>query len=135
QCSATRPTCSRCSIQNVECEYETGPDITRRRAIVNRLEELEKENNDLHELIRDLCSRPEEEATEIFNRLRSTGDPFHVLDLVRMGDLLLGKQPIEAIEAIEAIGFGDRRRKSSPLSSKPSSVPDKADMNPSDPED
>ncbi|KAK1687508.1 hypothetical protein BDP55DRAFT_714339 [Colletotrichum godetiae] len=129
KCSATRPICSRCSIQNVECEYETGPDITRRRAIVNRLEELEKENNDLQELIRDLCSRPEAEATEIFNRLRSTGNPFHVLDLVRMGDLLLGKQPVEADS------FGDRRSKSSPLSSKPSSVPEKADMNPSDPED
>ncbi|KAF4774553.1 hypothetical protein HER10_EVM0000852 [Colletotrichum scovillei] len=129
KCSATRPICSRCSTQNVECEWDTPIETTRRQAIVNRLEELEKENNDLHELIRDLYSRPEAEATEIFNRLRSTGDPFHVLDLVRVGDLLLGKQPIEQEN------LGDRRSKSSPSSSKPNSVRDKADMNPLDPED
>ncbi|KAI3558861.1 hypothetical protein CABS02_00901 [Colletotrichum abscissum] len=96
KCSATRPICSRCSIHNVECEFDVEPETTPRRAIANRLDELEKENDDLHELMRDLYSRPEAEATEIFNRLRSTGDPFHVLDLVRVGDLLLGKQPIKA---------------------------------------
>ncbi|KAI3545541.1 hypothetical protein CSPX01_04847 [Colletotrichum filicis] len=56
-------------------------------------------------------------------------DPFHVLDLVRVGDLLLGKQPIEQEN------LGDRRSKSSPSSSKPNSVRDKADMSPLDPED
>ncbi|OHE98588.1 hypothetical protein CORC01_06039 [Colletotrichum orchidophilum] len=123
KCSATRPICSRCSIQNVECEWDTEPETTRRRAIVNRLEELEKENNDLHELIRDLSSRPEAEANEIFNRLRATGDAFHVLDLVRVGDLLLGRQPNEAESSSE------RRTKSSPVSSKSNSVKETADMN------
>ncbi|KAK1464785.1 hypothetical protein CMEL01_12140 [Colletotrichum melonis] len=116
KCSATRPICSRCSTNDIECEWDTEPETTRRRAIVNRLEELEKENNDLHELIRDLSLRPEEEATEIFNRLRSTGDPFHVLDLVRVGDILLGKQPIEAD------GFSGQRKSSILSSSRPCSM-------------
>ncbi|KAK1712217.1 uncharacterized protein BDZ83DRAFT_533193, partial [Colletotrichum acutatum] len=89
QCSATRPICSRCSVQNVECEWDTEPETTRRRAIVSRLQECERENSNLHELIRNLQSRPEAEATEIFNRLRAARDPFQVLDLIRIGDILL----------------------------------------------
>ncbi|KAI3531979.1 hypothetical protein CABS01_16592 [Colletotrichum abscissum] len=46
------------------------------------------QNHDLLELTRDLCSRPESEATEIFHRLRATGDAFYVLNLVHTADLL-----------------------------------------------
>lgn len=44
----------------------------------------------MRQLLRYLCVRPEPEAREIFNRLRSTGDALRVLELVRMGDILLG---------------------------------------------
>lgn len=41
------------------------------------------------ELIKNLQIRPEEEASELFRRLRLTKSPFEVLEFVRHGDLLL----------------------------------------------
>ncbi|KAL0940086.1 uncharacterized protein CTRU02_206696 [Colletotrichum truncatum] len=91
KCTGTRPTCSRCSIQGLDCKWDTEPDTTRSESLRRRNEELERENEDLHEILRFLTHRPKEEALEILNRLRSTGDVFRVLELVRVGDLLLGK--------------------------------------------
>ncbi|KAK1712218.1 uncharacterized protein BDZ83DRAFT_590241, partial [Colletotrichum acutatum] len=100
-CSGITPTCSRCSPQDVDCKWVTESAMMYRRAIAKCLEELEKlekVNSDLHELVRELSSRPEAEAVEIFHRLRTSGDAFHVLHLVRTGDLLRRKQPNEAGE-------------------------------------
>ncbi|OLN96911.1 Nitrogen assimilation transcription factor nit-4-like protein 7 [Colletotrichum chlorophyti] len=91
-CTGTRPTCSRCALQSLQCEWDTAPDTTRAESLRRRNEFLEHENEDLRELIRFLSQRPEDEAMEIFRRLRQTGDAFRVLELVRVGDLLLGKQ-------------------------------------------
>ncbi|KAK2011984.1 hypothetical protein LZ32DRAFT_659266 [Colletotrichum eremochloae] len=124
----TRPTCHRCSTHGFECEWDTEPETTRRQALLNRAEDLEKENEDLHELIRYLYSRPESEALEIFHRLRATGDAFHVLDLVRMGDLLLKNLPNEK----RGSGSEQREdtRQSSAASSKPGSSRDNANEGP-----
>ncbi|KAK1974737.1 hypothetical protein LZ30DRAFT_607277, partial [Colletotrichum cereale] len=116
----------------LECEWDTEPETTRRQALLNRAEDLEKENEDLHELIRYLYSRPESEALEILHRLRATGDAFHVLDLVRMGDLLLKNLPNENREADQQI---DGTRQSSTVSSKPGSSRDHANEGPNEPGD
>ncbi|KAK2730987.1 Nitrogen assimilation transcription factor nit-4-like protein 7 [Colletotrichum kahawae] len=68
--------------------------MSRLDTLRKRYERLEEENEDLRERIRYLCVRPLEEAVEIFNRLRSTGDAIHVLELVRTSDVLLGKRPL-----------------------------------------
>lgn len=70
------------------CEWDTEPDTSRVVSIRKRKEELERENDDLHQFLRSLYSRPEEEAIEIFKRLRMSGDALQVLDFVRSGDLL-----------------------------------------------
>ncbi|KAK2059477.1 hypothetical protein LY76DRAFT_20085 [Colletotrichum caudatum] len=131
KCSGTRPACHRCSTHGFECEWDTEPETTRRQALLNRTEDLERENEDLHELIRYLYSRPESEALEILHRLRATGDAFHVLDLVRMGDLLLKNLPNETRESDQV---GDTRQ-SSTASSKPGSSRDNANEGPDEPED
>ncbi|TEA21429.1 Exoglucanase 1 [Colletotrichum sidae] len=51
--------------------------------------------SDLHEFLRYLYARPEEEAVEIFKRLRMSGDALQVLEFVRSGDLLLQGRPAE----------------------------------------
>ncbi|OHW97528.1 C6 transcription factor [Colletotrichum incanum] len=89
KCSGKRPTCGRCSAQEIECEWDTEPDTSRVVSIRKRKEELERENEDLHEFLRFLYLRPEQEAVEIFKRLRISGDALQVLEIVRSGDLLL----------------------------------------------
>ncbi|KAJ0150920.1 hypothetical protein CTA2_388 [Colletotrichum tanaceti] len=101
----------------MDCEWDTEPETTRRQALLNKTEDLERENEDLHELIRYLYSRPEPEALEILHRLRATGDAFHVLDLVRMGDLLLNSLPNETRDDERIEGA----RQSSITSSQPGS--------------
>lgn len=91
KCTGTRPTCFRCSVHEKGCSWDTEPDTTRVESLRRRYENLEKKNEDMRQLLRYLCVRPEPEAREIFNRLRSTGDALRVLELVRMGDILLGK--------------------------------------------
>ncbi|KAF6824173.1 Nitrogen assimilation transcription factor nirA 5 [Colletotrichum musicola] len=92
KCTGTRPVCFRCSSQGLDCEWDTEPDTTRLKSLRRRNEELEKENEDLREFISFLYSRPRDEALEIFNWLRSTGNALQVLELVRVGDMLLNNQ-------------------------------------------
>ncbi|KAL0940087.1 Nitrogen assimilation transcription factor nirA 5 [Colletotrichum truncatum] len=94
KCSGERPSCHRCSQNELDCEWDTEPDTPRVVSIRKRKEELERENEDLHELLRFLHSRPEEEAVEIFKRLRESGDALQVLDFVRNADLLLQRRQV-----------------------------------------
>ncbi|KAK1688674.1 hypothetical protein BDP55DRAFT_547700, partial [Colletotrichum godetiae] len=80
------------------CGWGTEPETTPRQAIKDRLEGLKKVNSELFELVGNLCSRPETEAIEILHRLRASGDVFHVLNLVRTGDILLRMRINEARE-------------------------------------
>ncbi|OLN96914.1 Nitrogen assimilation transcription factor nirA 5 [Colletotrichum chlorophyti] len=92
KCSGTRPTCWRCSTHDIECKWDTEPDTSRVVSMRRRAQELERENEELHELLRFLYTRPEEDALEIFRRLRASGDALQVLKFVRSGDLLLQRR-------------------------------------------
>ncbi|KAF4925805.1 Nitrogen assimilation transcription factor nit-4 [Colletotrichum viniferum] len=94
KCSGLRPKCYRCSQTNIECIWDTEPDTTRIVSIRKRKEELERENEDLHELLRFLYLRPDEEAREIFRRLRVSGNALEVLNAVRTADLLLQRRQV-----------------------------------------
>ncbi|CAI0641093.1 unnamed protein product [Colletotrichum noveboracense] len=94
KCSGLRPKCYRCSQTNIECVWDTEPDTTRIVSIRKRKEELERENEDLHELLRFLYLRPDEEAREIFRRLRASGNALEVLNAVRTADLLLQRRQV-----------------------------------------
>lgn len=48
-----------------------------------------EENRQLRELFGLIHERPAIEANEIYTRIRSSDDPFEVLELVRQADLLL----------------------------------------------
>ncbi|KAF4890618.1 Nitrogen assimilation transcription factor nit-4 [Colletotrichum fructicola] len=93
-CSGARPSCHRCLQNDVDCKWDTEPDTSRLVSIRKRKEELERENEDLHEFLRFLISRPEEEAFEIFKRLRASGDALEVLNFVRTADLLLQRRQV-----------------------------------------
>ncbi|KAF3800118.1 hypothetical protein GCG54_00015497 [Colletotrichum gloeosporioides] len=94
KCSGARPSCHRCLQNDVDCKWDTEPDTSRLVSIRKRKEELERENEDLHEFLRFLISRPEEEAFEIFKRLRASGDALEVLNFVRTADLLLQRRQV-----------------------------------------
>ncbi|KAI8249364.1 hypothetical protein K4K53_013270 [Colletotrichum sp. SAR 10_77] len=94
ECSGARPSCHRCLQNDVDCKWDTEPDTSRLVSIRKRKEELERENEDLHEFLRFLISRPEEEAFEIFKRLRASGDALEVLNFVRTADLLLQRRQV-----------------------------------------
>ncbi|KAF6829621.1 Nitrogen assimilation transcription factor nit-4-like protein 7 [Colletotrichum plurivorum] len=111
ECTGTRPVCFRCSTQGLDCEWDTEPDTTRLESLRKRNEELERENEDLREFISFLYSRPREEALEIFNRLRSTGNALQVLELVRVGDMLLNNRSDNASSSHYSGDNSDSTRK------------------------
>ena len=51
--------------------------------------QLHRDVGDWEELFKHLQVRPEQEAWELFRRLRSSKDPLEVLNFIRQGDLLL----------------------------------------------
>lgn len=75
-----RPFCTRCRTLRTECTYEAEEGESRWSALRRRNQILETERSELHELVSYLQTRPESEAQEIFQRLRSGGpDDFFTL--------------------------------------------------------
>ncbi|GAB1730658.1 hypothetical protein NU195Hw_Modified_258t2 [Hortaea werneckii] len=82
RCDGHRPACSRCQTLQTSCEYEAEEGESRWSALRRRNKILETERAEMHELLTYLQSRPEVEAREIFNRIRSCG-PEDVFNLLR----------------------------------------------------
>ena len=91
------PSCSACSSRNVQCVYTSDPNVTRTLATKRKYEALEEDLTAIRELYAHLQSRPNREATEIFQRIRSGADPISVLRFIQDGDLLI--QPFLAAAA------------------------------------
>lgn len=90
RCDGLRPICTPCKTRKTECQYETQPDETRYSAIKRKTENLEKEAQDYKELLTNLRVRPEEEAQEILQRLRTTRtfNINSVLNTIRKGSTM-----------------------------------------------
>lgn len=90
KCDREQPICGRCQSLNLECEYAIGStNKSRKAALQRRLVEVENERNDLRNLLNLIQLQPDDEAGEIFRRLRANRDPLMVLQSIRQANLLL----------------------------------------------
>src|SRR5690348_7335661 len=89
QCNGSRPTCKRCIQATTDCIYRTDEEKKSILALERRNSELVTELEQLRELYSMIHSRSIEEAQEIFNRIRTNGDPIEVLQMVKASELLL----------------------------------------------
>lgn len=89
QCSGEKPKCQSCIKRNELCVYDLERGKARYDALAAKHKNLEKSDADLQELISALQNRPDREAADILQRLRSETDHLAVLNHVRDGELLL----------------------------------------------
>ncbi|KAI8184546.1 Nitrogen assimilation transcription factor nit-4 [Colletotrichum sp. SAR 10_75] len=88
-CDGSRPKCQHCTKRNVECHYEANQGETVSLALKRKANVLENENAQYRDLFRMVCSKTEDEAQEIFRRIRVSGDPLKVLESIRQAEILL----------------------------------------------
>ncbi|KAI3325344.1 putative C6 transcription factor [Xylariaceae sp. AK1471] len=90
KCDGERPACRRCTNKSQECTYELPQDaLSRSSARKEIVTQLQRENMELRQLFHDLSKRPEAEAYDIFQRLRSVDDPIALAHSIRQAELLL----------------------------------------------
>lgn len=100
KCDGNRPVCTCCTQKDTECVYELGPNEKPSQAMKRKNEEMQGELSNLRQLYDFLQSRPEQEAIEVFKRIRSNSanvpSSQHIqelADLVRQGDIRV-QQPL-----------------------------------------
>ncbi|KZL77418.1 C6 transcription factor [Colletotrichum tofieldiae] len=89
KCDGQRPKCQHCSKRSVECHYEANQGETVSLALKRKANDLETENAQYRDLFRMVCTKSEDEAKEIFRRIRVSGDPIRVLESIRQAEILL----------------------------------------------
>lgn len=89
QCDGQRPKCQHCSKRGVDCHYEANQGETVSLALKRKANVLEVENAQYRDLFRMVCTKTEDEAKEIFRRIRVSGDPLRVLESIRQAEILL----------------------------------------------
>lgn len=72
RCDGIRPACSRCQNLRTECQYEAEEGESRWSALRRRNQILEQERDQIRELLAFVQMRPEPEALEIFQRIRTS---------------------------------------------------------------
>ncbi|PON25487.1 hypothetical protein TGAM01_v205781 [Trichoderma gamsii] len=88
-CSGERPKCASCVSRNTPCEYNTATDETHSNALKRKYDELLHRKTHYEELYELLQTRPPEEATEVYKRIRAGDDAGFLLRLIQDGNLLL----------------------------------------------
>ncbi|EFQ34274.1 uncharacterized protein GLRG_09418 [Colletotrichum graminicola M1.001] len=78
-----------CSKRGVDCHYEANQGETVSLALKRKASVLETENAQYRDLFRMVCTKSEDEAKEIFRRIRASGDPIRVLESIRQAEILL----------------------------------------------
>ncbi|KAK3994470.1 hypothetical protein QBC44DRAFT_286285 [Cladorrhinum sp. PSN332] len=91
KCDGRRPQCGACAKRNdAKCEYPVREGaMSRYSDLKETYGQLERENQDLKELLSYMKRRPEDEAFEVYKRLRTADDPLQVLQFFRHADTLL----------------------------------------------
>lgn len=88
QCSGEQPTCIACTKRNIVCKYPQ----TEARKVRQRYEDLRKSRSAHEELLSLMKILPEQDATELFLRVRAGGDIATIVKHVQDGNLLLQLQ-------------------------------------------
>ncbi|SMY18987.1 unnamed protein product [Zymoseptoria tritici ST99CH_1A5] len=93
RCDGVRPACSRCQNLRTECQYEAEEGESRWSALRRRNQVLEAERDQVRELLSYVQTRPEQEAMEIFQRMRQSNyDDIFIL-LRHLKDSAMGMAP------------------------------------------
>jgi hypothetical protein len=87
QCNAERPKCSVCLDRGTECEYDTNAAETHTQALKRKFSELESERAAYKQIYEVLRSKPDREASEILQRIRSGVDINTIVRLINYGDV------------------------------------------------
>ncbi|RKL02913.1 hypothetical protein BFJ68_g11702 [Fusarium oxysporum] len=106
KCDGRKPTCSRCFSKSEACSYET-PSVP--VAVQKKYDILLVENQQYRELFDAINKKPECEAQEIFNRLRSSDQPLTVLESVRQAEVLLPKLSTNTRDSDPRLAFFDQK--------------------------
>ena len=95
QIKTARPTCSRCQNLRTDCHYEAEEGESRWSALRRRNQILEAERDQLRELMAFVQKRPEPEAQDIFQRIRTSSydDLFMLLRAIKDGAMNMQQLP------------------------------------------
>ncbi|KAF2647340.1 hypothetical protein K491DRAFT_772515 [Lophiostoma macrostomum CBS 122681] len=85
KCSGERPTCQACILRQTICTYTA----TEARQIRQRYEDLRRHHSAHEELFDLIKTLPEQQAVEVFHRVRAGADANAIVNNVKDGNLLL----------------------------------------------
>lgn len=85
QCSGERPTCKACLTRATACRYV----LSEARQVKQKYEDLQKKRSAHEELLILMRTLPEQDAVDLFRRVRAGGDTMSILSNLRDGDLPL----------------------------------------------
>ncbi|KAL2261349.1 hypothetical protein VTK26DRAFT_4346 [Humicola hyalothermophila] len=89
KCDGGRPRCSICRDRGTVCEFDTNAEETHTQALKRKYHELQVQKSTFEQIYNVLQSRPEQEAEEVFRRIRTGADASSILRHVNYGDVLV----------------------------------------------
>ncbi|KAL9092482.1 MAG: hypothetical protein Q9159_000829 [Coniocarpon cinnabarinum] len=90
KCDGHRPSCTQCSSRNGPCSYDMTDDQRKLTYLRDSVEQLQTDKTLLEQLFQTVQVASQEEAIEVFRRLRSGGDLHQVAEEIQAGTLLSG---------------------------------------------
>ncbi len=89
QCDGERPKCSICRDRGTACEFDTKAAETHTQALKRKYNELQLEKSTFEQIYDVLQTRSDQEAEEVFRRIRRGTDATSILRHVNYGDVLV----------------------------------------------
>ncbi|KAK4250765.1 hypothetical protein C7999DRAFT_11425 [Corynascus novoguineensis] len=89
KCDGERPACSICRDRETACEYDTNAAETHTQALKRKFNELQNQKSAYEQVYEVLRTRPEDEAKEVYRRIRRGSDAVSILRHVNYGDVLV----------------------------------------------
>ena len=90
QCDGHRPSCSQCAARDGQCNYDMTDDQRKLTFLRENVEQLTQKSDILEALLSTVQNANEEEAAEVFRRLRSGTSVQLVAEQVQAGRVLSG---------------------------------------------
>ncbi|KAJ4295913.1 hypothetical protein N0V88_004615 [Collariella sp. IMI 366227] len=88
-CDGVRPICSICRDRGTACEFDTNATETHTQALKRKFNELQSQKAAFEQVYEALQTRSDQEAEEVFRRIRRGADAFSILRHVNYGDVLV----------------------------------------------
>ncbi|KAL2178768.1 uncharacterized protein P884DRAFT_284140 [Thermothelomyces heterothallicus CBS 202.75] len=89
KCDGERPACSICRDRGTRCEYDTNAAETHTQALKRKFHELQSQKSAYEQVYEVLQTRSEDEAKEVYRRIRTGSDAASILRHVNYGDVLV----------------------------------------------